>query len=380
MSCSRLLLVILASTSTTCGAFHASPSRLHLRTPSSRCHPLCLGTTASPSFVGVEQAETREATVQALEHLKAAGTSRLWDSFRLSPRAVSLSELCRTTKVDEKSLDPNAVEFELSDIQNTFIKVLIGSTLAATVWAFGSDAIGLDAGLRFTGTYLIAGVPLAVVAIGSVAPGILFLPVEAFLSLKAGEDEKASRMERVCKHEASHLLTAYVLGLPIDEVCIEAATPRVVVYDEELVQRPGRLIDSSDSSALAVVAVSGLVAEAVAYGKALGASADLELLNKMLLQTRPPLPAGTIAETTRYAALMAWSILQKHSLAYDAIAAALQEGKGLAECLEAAEEAERSQAEADAAAKVARAESIAKETPQERAARERAEDAARRRK
>ena len=56
-------------------------------------------------------------------------------------------------------------------------KVLIGATVASTLWALGTDALGLDPGLRFTGTYLIAGIPIGVVAIGSVAPGILFLPV-----------------------------------------------------------------------------------------------------------------------------------------------------------------------------------------------------------
>ena len=62
---------------------------------------------------------------------------------------------------------------------------------------------------------------------------------------------------------------------------------------------------------------------------------------------------------------------------FDAITTALQEGKGLAECLKAAEEAEAGQSVADAAAKAERAEALAKETPQQRAAREREEMAAR---
>ena len=62
--------------------------------------------------------------------------------------------------------------------------------------------------------------------------------------LPASEEEKASGKLRVCKHEASHLLCAYVLGLPIQEVTVNAAGkgPQVVVYDEELATQPGQLV------------------------------------------------------------------------------------------------------------------------------------------
>ena len=70
-------------------------------------------------------------------------------------------------------------------------------------------------------------------------------------------------------------------------------------------------------------------------------------------------------------------IIKKHQAAFDAITAALGEGKGLADCLRAAEEAEAAQSESDKVAAVAQADALAKETPQERAAREREEMAAR---
>ena len=82
-------------------------------------------------------------------------------------------------------------------------------------------------------------------------------------------------------------------------------------------------------------------------------------------------------DTTRYAALMAWTIIQKHRAAYDAITSALMAGKGLSECIKAAEAAEVTKEAAGVAAATAMAEAIKKETPQEKAARERAEDAAR---
>ncbi|EOD24788.1 hypothetical protein EMIHUDRAFT_457692 [Emiliania huxleyi CCMP1516] len=345
------------------------PALLLRPTPApSRAAPPCAAAAADWSRL-VEGAP-REANLAALEELSAAGAASLWKSAKVSPRPVSLGELSRTTKIPEAALDPTATEYSLQDIQDTFVKVVVGCTVGAVAWAAGSDALGLDAGLRFTGTYLLAGVPIGILAIGSTAPGILFCQ-RAFK--KATADEEARR----------------------------GALQRVVVYDEELAQQPGVFVSADQISSLAVVAVSGLIAEASAYGKALGANADLKLLNEILLRCQPPIPAGKQqelshmtarpspitepighdADTTRYAALMAWSILQKHERALEAIAAALEEGEGagLATCLEAAEAAEAGRDEVERAAADARAEALARETPQERAAHTPTERAARER-
>lgn len=330
------------------------------------------------TWSSVVEGAPRASNFAALTELSEAGAASMWNSMKLSSRPVSLGELSRTTKIDEKALDPSASEFSIGDIQDVFIKVIIGCTVGSILFAVGSDAIGMDAGMRFTGVYLFAGIPIGILAIGSTAPGLLFLPVEAYRSAMASDEEKKTRALRVCKHEAAHLLCAYVLGLPIQEVAVDdKGGPRVVVYDEELCQQPGQLVQASAIDNLAVVAMSGLMAEADAYGKALGATEDLKLLNSILLRCSPPIPSAKQQDTTRFAALMAWSIIKKHEAAYDAIVLALSEGKSLAACLEAAEKAETSKSAADKQAAATKAETVAKETPQERAARERAEDAAR---
>jgi len=332
--------------------------------------------SAASSWAPVQSGD-RSASVAALNGLKESGEATLWKSFNLAPRRVTLRELTQATKLDEGTLDPSREEYSLEDIQNTFIKVIIGCTVGAIAWAVGSDALGLDAGLRFTGTYLFAGIPIGILAIGSTAPGILFLPIEAFKAATANEEEKANRGLRVCKHEASHMLCAHVLGLAIQDVVVDAKGPRVVVYDEEMATQPGVLVAAEQINALAVVAVSGLMAEADAYGKALGVQEDLKLLNTILLRCKTPMQANEQQDLTRYAALTAWTIIKKHERAYDAIVGALQEGKGVVECLRAAEEAEATQSQAQKVEAEAKAEAIAKETPQEKAAREREEMAAR---
>ena len=145
-----------------------------------------------------------------------------------------------------------------------------------------------------------ARIPIAILAIGSTAPGILFLPIEAYRAATANEEEKKIRGQRVCKHEASHLLCAYVLGLPIQEVATDDKGPRVVVYDEQNVQQPGVLVRAEQLDRLAVVAMSGLMAEAEAYGKALGVSEDLKLLNSLMARCTPAMPAQKQQDTSRF--------------------------------------------------------------------------------
>ena len=147
-------------------AFH-TPSAINsaIRIPTRR--------TSTP-LLQITDGMSRQQMVAAMEGMKADGSSKLWNTMRLAPRAVSLRELTQSTKLEPKVLDPTATEFEIGDIQDISVKVLIACTVASGLWAVGTDALGLDAGLRFTGTYLIAGIPIAGLAIGSTAPGLLF--------------------------------------------------------------------------------------------------------------------------------------------------------------------------------------------------------------
>lgn len=112
------------------------------------------------------------------------------------------------------------------------------------------------------------------------------------------------------------------------------------MYDEEAVQTPGTTVGSEELPSLAVIAMSGMMAEADHYGNVLGANADLVLLNNLLQRSRPPIPAEEQQSTTRWASLMAWTIIKKYQRAYDAIYEELLAGSDLATCLSKAEAAE----------------------------------------
>ena len=197
------------------------------------------------------------------------------------------------------------------------------------------QALPLPDDVRFTLTYLIGGIPIAVVAIGSTAPGILFLPFQAMRS----DDKKDEARERRARHEAAHLLCSYCLGVPAASVSV-GESPEVVIYDEVAVTQPGALVPEESLPPLAVVAMAGLMAEAEKYGDALGASADLAGLNELLLRATPAIPPQEQQDLTRYAAFQAWVIVKKYEKALDAMTQALLDGKGLVECLRAGEAAE----------------------------------------
>lgn len=314
--------------------FSAAPSAIAPRTL--RVAPW--GARMMANWAELEDANVRADAMSTLDALKESGESSLWKSFRLAPRAVSLQELTMTTRLDKEVLDPTASEFSIDDISGAFFKTLIGATVASAGFAFLSDVAGMDAGFRFTGTYLIAGIPIGVMAIGSTAPGLLTAPFEAMKSASKQDETR----ERRARHEAAHLLCAHCLGVPVSSVSVGAdgSDPAVIVYDEVAMQQPGSLVPAEALPNLAVVALSGLMAEATAYGKSFGAAQDLQVLNSMLVRATPPIPAREQQDSTRYAALMAWTIIQKHGAALDAITEALLEGKGLSACLQAAEAAE----------------------------------------
>ena len=57
--------------------------------------------------------------------------------------------------------------------------------------------------------YLVGGISIAVLAVGSVAPGLLQFAIDRFSLVFPDYRERTTR------HEAAHFLTGYLLGFPI---------------------------------------------------------------------------------------------------------------------------------------------------------------------
>ena len=214
--------------------------------------------------------------------LSGSGDAKLFNSMKLVAAGLAARAVAGDEARERRSTRRPRVLPE--DIQDTFIKVIVGCSVGA-IAAVGSDALGLDAGFPFTGVYLLAGIP---------AFWSLVRRRRASSSCRRGlprgdgEQEKEARARRAPTRRPPALRTCSGCRC---RRWSPRRRPRVVVFDEELAQRPGQFVSGEQVDKLAVVATSGLMAEASAYGKAVGASEDLALLNQILLRCNPPIPA-----------------------------------------------------------------------------------------
>ena len=253
----------------------------------------------------------------------------------LAPRNVMLGEL---RQVGIK--DPEAVARPSVRNDAAFLATVVGvsSVLAVLVGQLPGDVGGF-------GAYLVGGVPIAVLAVGSVAPGLL-----TFFTNQASRLFPDYR-DRVAAHEAGHFLVAYLLGLPVAGYSLDigAAHTDVAEAAEERRLIEGTL-DEPRAAVYAVAAMAGVAGEARWSGEAgdgsvQGQTADLMDLQKVLNRTRrgkAPLSAADQQNMTRWAVWTAARLLRDNAAEADAVKAAMARGAGLVEVVRAIEEATKS--------------------------------------
>lgn len=278
-----------------------------------------------------------EDVKRALTALGDAGALPKWGSAvsdgPLTSRNIMLGEL---RQVGIK--DPEAVARPTVRNDAAFLATVVGaSTLAAVlVGQLPGDWGGF-------GAYLVGGIPIAVLGVGSVSPGLLGFFIDKFS--RVWPDYR----DRVAAHEASHFLVGYLLGLPVAGYSLDigAAHTDVAEAAEER-----RLIEGSLSeeraARYAVAAMAGVAGEARwsstnADGSVQGQTADLFDLQRVLNRTRKtggaPLSNSEQQNMTRWAVWAAARLLRDHAAEAEAVKAAMQRGAGLVECVKAIEEA-----------------------------------------
>jgi len=238
-------------------------------------------------------------------------------------RNVTESELKLITKMDFKALIGQNQAASGTDIRNAFLIVLFTSSFLAVLAA----AI-LPPDLGYFASYLIGGISIVFVGIGSSNPALL----SAILSKVSSRARKGYK-ERVIRHEAAHLLVAYLLGLPIAEmelVSRGASMNAVSLYD----------VDGSraEIDKVSVVSLAGAVGEFLEFGFAEGINADLDQLQRIFIRANPPLKQKEIESQTRWAAMQAFTILRTYKAVFDQLVATLTEGGDLAKCIQVMEE------------------------------------------
>eukprot|EP01082_Thalassiosira_pseudonana_P014808 g13523.t1 g13523 contig8:858511-859746(-) len=244
----------------------------------------------------------------------------------LRPFPVTLGTLESRTggKVTGESLGIGGegdVKFE--DFQDLTVQVVLGSTgLGIASLALLPENIGA------TVCYLVALVPIAFIGVGSVAPGII---AGVITSARGKSEDEERRRERVCRHEAGHFLCGYLCGLPVKNYEIVDSTGVACV--EFHTDGNGGELTEDDVAALSVVAMSGSVAEIIAYDKATGGENDLIELQNCFRKSKEFIGAARQQDLTRWGALTSYELLRKNSEVYEKLVKAFGEKKSLSECV-----------------------------------------------
>lgn len=277
---------------------------------------------------------------QALDALVDSGDFSLWKSaVRRGPTASSSSmsllvpfpvtlnnlELRTDGKVTGPSLGIGGegdVKFE--DFQDLTVAVVLGSTALGIL----SLAV-LPENVGATFTYLFALIPVGFIGIGSTAPGLIANVISA---ARNGGEADDVRRERICRHEAGHFLCGYMCGLPVKNYEIDADTG-VACVEFHMMDASGKELSEDAIAALSVVAMSGSVAEILAYGKATGGENDLLELQNCFRQSKEFIGAAKQQDLTRWGALQSYTLLRSNMNKYDGLVQAFKENKSLAECV-----------------------------------------------
>ncbi|OVA17050.1 hypothetical protein BVC80_9041g60 [Macleaya cordata] len=264
-----------------------------------------------------------DAAKVALDKLREEGWAKNWSSQPyVSRRMTSLREL---TTLGIKNAENLAIPSFRNDAAFLF-------TVVGTTGFLGVIAGQLPGDWGFFVPYLLGSISLVVLAVGSVAPGLLQAAIGGFSSFFP------DYQERIVRHEAAHFLVGYLLGLPILGYSLDIGKEHVNLVDERLQKLiySGQL-DSKELDRLAVVSMAGLAAEALKYDKVVGQSADLFSLQRFINRSKPPISKEQQQNLTRWAVLFAGSILKNNKVAYEALMSAMSKNATVLECIEAIE-------------------------------------------
>mmetsp|Transcript_18090 Transcript_18090/g.37075 ORF Transcript_18090/g.37075 Transcript_18090/m.37075 type:complete len:438 (+) Transcript_18090:185-1498(+) len=280
----------------------------------------------------------------ALDSLVSSGQFSLWKSAvrrttssggnnammsLLQPFPVSLPNLESRTngQITPESLNiggQSDVKFE--DFRDLTVAVVLGSSLLAVLsLAFLPPNLGASL------SYLLALIPIAFIGVGSTAPGLI---AGAIQMGRGGKEEGEALRERICRHEAGHFLCGYLCGLPVKgyEVNGDTGVACVEFHTGGNADSKGEL-SNDDIAALAVVAMSGSVAEIMAYGKASGGENDLLELQNCFRRSEEFIGAAKQQDLTRWGALTSYNLIRTNLMRYEGLVEAFKEKRSLAECV-----------------------------------------------
>jgi hypothetical protein len=256
----------------------------------------------------------------------------LWKSANLRTFPVSLNMMeTRSSGVltsESMGFDSSSTNVNLDDFKYATLGVTFGSAaLAVASLAFLPENVGA------TFCYIFALVPVLFLGLGSTVPGVI---ADAIARIRNGDstaNDGDNGMDRICRHEAAHFLCGYLCGLPVCEYSATAqSVPRVIFHPTR--QGPAtRAYTPEEIAALAVVSLSGSVAEVLKYGNCKGAINDLLELQNFFRRSSEFIGAQKEQDLTRWGAITSYQLLTAHKAKLEALVEAFREQQSVAQCI-----------------------------------------------
>jgi hypothetical protein len=262
--------------------------------------------------------------LEVMKGLKEDGKLALWNSAGATSRR-------RNVFAGELSRGPNKLACEPAAIATPSVRndvAFLGTTVLSTSVVATIAGVVLPGDWGFFTSYLVGGISLVVLAIGSTAPGLLTVITDRFSLVFP--DYK----ERTLRHEAGHFLMAYLHGSPIAEYSLELKRERVqiaaAVLQRKLYMGP---LEDEELDSLAVIAMGGVAAEAMKYEDVIGQTEDLFDLQSMMNKSVTTLSDSQQQNLTRWAVVRAVSLLNQYADAYESLMEKMAEGASVYECI-----------------------------------------------
>lgn len=266
-----------------------------------------------------------DAQSKELAELQSGGYLSLYKSANLRTYPVSLSMLESRTQISMETFGFGNASGEMvtmDDFKYSTLFVLGGSSILGVL----SLAV-LPPNIGATLCYVFALIPILYLAIGSTAPAAIAQVIDGFKN--KDDDERVSEKDRVARHEAAHFMCGYLCGLPIVNYNILPSGVPCVEFSASAGQR----FSKEAVAGLSITAMSGLVAEAMAFGDVKGAENDLIELENIFRRAEDFIGAQQQQDLTRWGALQAFLLLKENQGKLDQVVEAFKDKKNVAECV-----------------------------------------------
>merc|ERR1712127_639072 len=273
------------------------------------------------------------AQIQALDDLRSEGSLSLYKSATaengsgdLRNYPVSLSMLENRSGLTSEKLGIGEEEVSLDDFKYGTLYVTGGCTVAGIL----SLAL-LPENIGATLCYFFALIPILWLGVGSTVPAAI---ADLILVIRGEDDGGVDPTDRICRHEAAHFLAGYLCGLPVANYATaeDSEVPRVEFHYSSdanaVATAPNRELTMDE-----VNAMSGAVAEAMAFEKAKGGNSDLIELQQIFQKSKEFLGAEKQQNLTRWGALTAYRLLNENKAKLDLLVKAFSQKKSIADCV-----------------------------------------------